>query len=102
MKKKILGGIALSVIAAAAALNVNFNSQNISIQYALENIEAQANPENTGLSVRSCYHEVYSDAGAGSTYIKCDYRTTSSTIYNCPAPISGRSYSGGCDKCINN
>jgi hypothetical protein len=47
MKKMILGGIAVIVIAVLAAVNVNMNSQseNLLSDFALANVEALANGE---------------------------------------------------------
>jgi hypothetical protein len=48
MKKKIFGGIAVLAIAAVAAINVNFNSQNNDLaNISLANVEALAGCEDT-------------------------------------------------------
>lgn len=56
MKKKILGGMVIA-IAAVAAFNVNFNSQDNSLlEISLANIEALANDESgTG---ETCYNSI--------------------------------------------
>ncbi|GHT51005.1 hypothetical protein FACS189440_19400 [Bacteroidia bacterium] len=54
MKKYIFGGIAVLTVVAAAALNINFNTQKSDLSgISLANVEALAQSE--GVNVETCY-----------------------------------------------
>ena len=60
-KKSILGSLAILVVAAVAARNVNFNSQtDLMSDVALANVEALANYE-SGSGSSSCFKSVSHD-----------------------------------------
>jgi hypothetical protein len=91
MKKKILYGLAVALIAVVATVNVQIaaNNKGEASDLMLENVEALAGSPEGGIAVSRCYAKVYGRAGEGSYYTPCNSKTSGTMFYKCPSPTEG-------------
>lgn len=90
----------MTIIAVVTITVIKSTNELVSLNLAMNNIEALASDEagGSGTDIKKCVIDI-TTADSGTYYLKCDKNTTSSTIYKCPTVATQGYMNGSFDHC---